>query len=76
MNEFGDFIKFNRKSLGMTAKEFAKLVGCATSTITNYEYGIKVPKDTSPFETRVRHCVKREIKRRREVGSDELEPVR
>jgi DNA-binding transcriptional regulator YiaG len=66
MNEFSDFIRFNRKTLAMSTEEFAKLIGCSKATISNYECGHKVPKDTEPFELRVRYVVKQELKKRRE----------
>lgn len=39
-------IKELRKSLGLTQAEFGKRIGVAGNTVTNYEAGLRTPKDS------------------------------
>lgn len=66
-NEFSEFVRNMRKASGMSAKALAFRMGCSTATISNYENGLKVPKDTALFEQTLRQVVKEEIRRRREL---------
>lgn len=66
-NEFSDFVKNMRKAAGLTVKQLACRMGCSQATISNYERGIKVPKETAEFENLLRSVIKEEIKRRREL---------
>lgn len=66
-NEFSEFVRNMRKASGMSTKKLALRMGCSQATISNYENGVKVPKETALFEIQLREVVKEEIRRRREL---------
>lgn len=66
-NEFSEFVRNMRAAAGMSTKALALCMGCSQATISNYERGIKVPKDTAEFERLLRSVIKEEIKKRREL---------
>lgn len=59
MQEYGQFFRFMRKSIGYTLDQMAKELGVFRTTLARWEKGICIPhQDIDDIEQRIRGIVK------------------
>lgn len=66
--EFGEFIKFMRKSINWSAGKIGEELGTCASTVLRWEKGYEVKQfDPYEIEQKIREVVKNELRMRREA---------
>lgn len=68
VEEFSDFVKFMRESIGMPRRVFADAIGVNYNTIKNWEQAERLPRDVYPIINTIRTIVKTRIKNKRLIA--------
>ena len=63
--EFSEFVRFMRKSTGLSQTVFADAIGVSFASIQRWEQGKKFPEDKYLVIQNIRHVVKQRIKSKR-----------
>lgn len=65
IEEFADFVRFMRKSIGLSQEKFGDAVGVTTASVCRWEKGVRKPKELYEVIENIRYVVKERIRKRR-----------